>query len=108
MIAHVATIRPVRHLGFWTPTILSLMAARVAGPACFEQKPGSPLGFVDPHLDETGTCYVAVLVAYVMRFTQARCQALVVFAKLGKHIQGSHVIGIIVEDALQAPDVANG
>src|SRR5438445_1460523 len=73
-----------------------------------KKKPGAPLGFVEPHLDEAGGGDVAVLVAYVMRLAKARRKVPVVLAQLGEHVLRLHVFGIVVEHALRAGDVPDG
>src|SRR6266478_9069764 len=74
---------------------------------CLEQEPDAPLGLVDPILYQAGGCHVVVLVANRVRLAQARDQLLVVVAQLGEHVQRRDEIGVIVQHALQAADVAN-
>ena len=62
------------------------MAAGVAAAARFEQKPASPLRFVDPHLDQAGRRDVTTLLADVVRLAQPRRQRLVVLAELPEHV----------------------
>jgi hypothetical protein len=46
----------------------------------FEEKPGAPLGFVDPDLKQAGAGHIAMLVANVVRLAQARHQLSVIVA----------------------------
>src|SRR6266508_6978133 len=48
-----------------------------------------------------------MLVAKAMRLAQIRYQLLVVVAQLGEHVQGRDEIRIVVEDTLQAADLAD-
>src|ERR1700751_1970268 len=73
-----------------------------------EQEPGAPLGFIDPVFQQACARHVAVLVAEVVDLPHARGELLVVVAKLGQHVLGRHVIGVIVQDTLQAADVSDG
>src|SRR5215831_2559554 len=54
-----------------------------------EQEPGTTLGLVDPVLE------------------QARGQLLVIVAQLRKHIQRRDEVSVVVQDSLQAADVAD-
>src|SRR6516164_2486814 len=72
-----------------------------------EQEPGAPLGLVDPVLDQAGAGHVLVLVANRVGLAQARRQLLVVVAQLREHVQRCDEIGVVVEYALQAGDVAD-
>src|SRR5262252_7686524 len=72
-----------------------------------EQEPGAPLGLVDPVLDQAGAGHVLVLVANRVSLAQARRQLLVVVAQFGKHIQRRDEVGVVVQHALQASDVAD-
>src|SRR6516225_8044436 len=72
-----------------------------------EQEPGPPLGLVDPVLDQAGAGHVLVLVANRVSLAQARRQLLVVVAQFGKHIQRRDEVGVVVQHALQAADVAH-
>jgi hypothetical protein len=42
-----------------------------------------------------------------VRLAHSRRQLLVVVTQLGQHVQRSNVVGIVVQDALQAADLAN-
>src|SRR6185437_12878788 len=85
---------------------------RSSSPATrLKQEPHTPLGLIDPVLDEARGCDVAQLVHYVVHFTQTTGQRLVVLAQLGEHIERIDVVGIVVLDSLQAgnvPDRAEG
>src|SRR5262249_5859071 len=72
-----------------------------------EQEPGSPLGLVDPVLDQAGAGHVVVLVANRVGLAQARRQLLVVIAQLREHVEGRDEVGVVVQHALQAADVAD-
>jgi hypothetical protein len=72
-----------------------------AGAARLEQEPDAPLGFVDPHFQQARRRDVAVLVADAVRFAHAVRQARVVLAQLGEHVERRHVLGVVVEHALQ-------
>src|SRR6266849_7349925 len=76
-------------------------------PGRFEEKPGPPLGLVDPVLDQARAGHVVVLVANGVRFTQTGDQLLVVVAQLGEHVEGRHEICVIVEDTLEPPDLTD-
>ena len=51
---------------------------------------------------------VLVLVAEIVRLAQAADEILVVVAQLGQHVLRRHVVGVVVLDALQARDLADG
>src|SRR5215471_7596755 len=73
----------------------------------FEQEPGTPLGLVDPVLDQAGAGHVVVLVANRVGLAQARRQLLVVVAQLCEHVEGGDEVRVVVQHALQAADVAD-
>ena len=72
-----------------------------------EQEPGAALGLVDPVFQETGGSDIAVLIAKVVCFAHAGRELPVVVAQFGKHVVRRHVVGIIIQDAFQAPDMAD-
>src|SRR5438093_1289554 len=84
------------------------VAAALARATAFEQEPRAPLGFVDPRLEQTCAGDVSLLVAKTVRRAQTCRQLLVVVAQLGKHVQGGDEVRVVVEDTLQAADVADG
>src|SRR6266540_5542939 len=61
---------------------------RLTAASCLKQEPCSPLGLVDPGLEQACAGDVSLLVAKAMRLAQAHRELLVVVAQLGKHIQG--------------------
>src|SRR5919198_412790 len=61
-----------------------------------EQEPGTPLGLVDPVLDQAGAGHVVVLVADRVRLAQVRRQLLVVVAQLGKHIERRDEVCVVI------------
>jgi len=71
------------------------------GAARLEQKPGAPLGLVDPYFQQTRRCNIAVLVAYAVRFTHPIGEPAVVFTQFGEHVEGRDVVGVIVQDSLE-------
>ena len=46
----------------------------------FEQEPGAPFGFIDPHFDQAGGGDIVMFVANVMRFAKPLREHFVVFA----------------------------
>ena len=60
-----------------------------------EQKPGAPLGFIDPVLQQTRRGDIAVLVAKIVRFAHAGGELLVVVAKLGEHVERRDKIRVV-------------
>src|SRR5215467_14844520 len=72
-----------------------------------EQGPGATLGLVDPVLDQAGAGHVVVLLANRVGLAQARGQLLVIVAQLRKHIQRRDEVSVVVQDSLQAADVAD-
>src|SRR5260370_3840412 len=72
-----------------------------------EQKPRPPVGLVDPDLQPAGCCYVAALVANTMCFAQARGKLFIVITQLCEHILWRNVIGIVVEQPLQAVNMTD-
>src|SRR6185437_826655 len=83
-------------------------APRFAGLAArLEQEPRTAFRLVDPDFDQAGGRDVAMLVAEAVRFSQARGELLVVSAQFGQHVQRLDVLGIVVQYALRARDVAD-
>ena len=80
----------------------------VSVAARFKQKPRAPLGFINLAFDQTCGGDVASLVHHVVQRAQARRQFLIVLAQLSQHVEGFNVVRIIVLDALDAGDVADG
>src|SRR5438094_8188536 len=74
---------------------------------CLEKEPGPSLGFVDPNFDQARGRNVAMFVAHVVRFAQARSQCFVVLCQLGKHVQWLDVFGIVVEHALSTRNLTD-
>src|SRR5438128_8914016 len=64
-----------------------LASGRVAAPRSLEEEPDALLGLVDPHLEQARGCDIAVLVAHAVRGTQLGCEAHVVVAQLGQHVE---------------------
>src|SRR5215468_11673719 len=94
-----------------TESTRAVTSARVrsSGISCgLEQEPGAPLSLIDPDLDQARARHIAVLVAKPMRLPEVCGKLLVVVAELGKHVHRCDEIGIVVEDALQTTDVADG
>src|SRR5258706_2826518 len=77
-------------------------------PAGLEQEPSPALCLVNPDLQKTRGRNVAKFVTKTMNLAHARCEILVVFAQLRKHVQGRDIIRIVVEHALQPRDFPNG
>src|SRR3954471_13605577 len=72
-----------------------------------EQKPDAAFGFVDPDLDEARRSDVAMLLTHIVRGSQRSEKRLVVLAQVGDHVECRYILGIIVHDALQPPDLAD-
>jgi hypothetical protein len=49
---------------------------------------------------------IIVLVAQTVYLSKGGDKLLVIVTKLGEHVLGSHIVGVVVEDALQAADLA--
>src|SRR6202007_2557272 len=81
--------------------------AGIAAPPGLVEKPGTPLGLVDPDLDQARGRDVAALVAHVVRLAQPGGQRLVVFAQLGEHVGGLDILRIVIADALHAGDMTD-
>src|SRR5262252_1284221 len=62
-----------------------------------EQEPGATFGLVDPVLDQAGAGHLVVLLANRVGLAQAR----------GQHIQRRDEVSVVVQDSLQAADVAD-
>src|SRR5262245_50383427 len=75
--------------------------------AGLEQEPGAPLSLVDPDFQEARGCHIAMLIAQPVRLAQARDELLVVVTQLGEHVVGRDEVGVVVENALQAGDMAD-
>ena len=82
-------------------------AGSITLSARLEQEPDPLFSLVDPIFQEACGGDIPVLVANAVRFPHACRQLLVVVAELGQHIERRHVVGIVVQDTLQAGDVAN-
>src|SRR5262245_23795506 len=78
-----------------------------AAPARFEQEPGPPLGLVDPVLEQARARHVVVLVAESVRLAHVRGELLVVLTQLCQHVERRDIVGIVVQDTLQAADLAD-
>lgn len=76
-------------------------------PGDLEQEPQTPLRLVDPVLDQARRRHVGMRGRQFVRLTQRVDQLTVIFPKLGQHIIGCDVIGIVVADALEAINMAN-
>src|SRR5579871_2774942 len=76
------------------------MTRRVPAPARFEQEPGSPLGLVDPVLDQAGGRDVSMLIAHIVHLAQSGGERLVVLAQLGEHVERIDILGIVIRNAL--------
>jgi hypothetical protein len=83
------------------------MAGAVPASRGLIQEPRTPLGLVYPVLDQTGTRNIAVLIAQVVRRTQAFRQRQIVLAQFGKHIKWIDVRCVVVAYSLCASDVPN-
>src|SRR5882724_5973108 len=81
---------------------LLVLAARL------EQEPRTPLGLVDPVLDETCGGNVTCLIHNIVHLAQARGERLIVLPELGQHIERIDIVGIVVLDTLQTGNVTNG
>src|SRR5262245_45692084 len=77
------------------------------GAACFEQEPGASLSLVDPDFQQARGRNIVMLVAQPVRLAQARGELLVVVTQLGEHVIGRDEIGVVVENTLQTPDMAD-
>src|SRR5262245_25689389 len=87
-----------------TASLLKLSSGITCG---LEQEPSPPLSLIDPDLDEACARHIGVLIAKPMHLPQICGELLVVVTELGEHIHRRDEIGIIVEHALQAADVAD-
>src|SRR5229473_7941112 len=76
-------------------------------PRGLEQEPCTPLGLIDPDFQQARGSNIVVLVAQAMRLAQACRQLLIVIAQFGEHVHRRDKIRIVVQDALQAADVAD-
>src|SRR5271169_629164 len=76
--------------------------ALIAPPTRFEQEPSTPLGLIDPVLDQAGSRDIAVFVDHPMQLPQARRQGLVVIAQLSEHVERFNVVGVVIHDPLDA------
>src|SRR5258708_15806890 len=85
----------------------TLPAGRVASAARLEQVPDPLFRLVDPDFEQARRGDVASLVAHAVRPAHVRCQTLVVLTQLGEHVERTHVFGVVVENALQLPDLAD-
>src|SRR5690242_4300344 len=72
-----------------------------------KEEPSPPFRLIDPSLDQAGAGHISVLVANSVCLTQMRRELLVVVTQFGEHIHGCDEICVVVQDALQAGDVAN-
>ena len=77
------------------------MTCGIAASTRLEQKPGAPLGLVDPNLNQARGGDVAMLLADVVGLAKTGRERLVVFPQFGKHIEGFDVVRVIVCDSLQ-------
>ena len=77
-------------------------------PAGLEEKPYTPLGFVDPGLDQTRGCDVTQFIDNVVYLSKTRRQGEVVIAKLREHVERIDVVRVVVDDSLQTRDVPDG
>ena len=50
---------------------------------------------------------IIVLVAQTVYLSKGGDKLLVIVTKLSEHVLGSHIVGVVVEDALQAADLAD-
>ena len=73
----------------------------------FISKPDAPFGLVDSHFQQARRRDVAVFVAGSVRLAHGIHQAGVVLAQLRQHVEGRHVSGVVVGEALQSCDVAD-
>ena len=74
----------------------------------FEKKPRTPLTLINPGLEQAGGGDISLCVAQVMDRPHAEHKRLVVFAQLAQHIFSSNIFRVVIGDALQARDLANG
>src|SRR5882757_6485599 len=72
------------------------------------EEPSATLGFVDPHLKQAGSGDIVVLITKGVCFPHVGCELPVVVSKLSEHTGRRHEFGIIVEQALQTTDLADG
>src|SRR6266850_580837 len=89
------------------PKTLGNRSSSLSRASGLEQEPRATLGLIDPVFQQARGGNVAVFVAKAVDLAQVVCQLLVVIAQLGKHIHRRDEIGIIVQHALQAADVAD-
>src|SRR5215471_12055599 len=97
-------------LGAVLPAACILRSSRKLGlsPPCgFEQEPCTPLGLIDPDLQQACGGNIPVLLAKVVCLADVCYELFVVLAQFGKHIHRRNKLRIIVRNALQAADVAD-
>src|SRR5258705_5458367 len=68
--------------------------------ARLEQVPDSPLGFVNPDLDQARARRVTMLFTHSMRFAQISRELLVVFAQLCQHVGRRYMVRLVVQQPL--------
>src|SRR5882757_7759381 len=79
----------------------------LGSPRRLEKKPRATLAFVDPYLEQARGSHIIVLVAQTVYRSKGGDELLVIVTKLGEHVLGSHIVGVVVEDPLQAGDLAD-
>ena len=75
--------------------------------ARLEQEPSAAFRLVDPALNQARAGDIAMLVAEAMRLAQICCQLFVVLAQLRQHIERRDEFCVVIEYALQAPDMTD-
>src|ERR1700722_17506046 len=74
----------------------------------FEKEPNMALRFVDPVFEQACRSYFAYDIAYIVNGKHAEDECLVVVAQFAQHIERVYVLGVVVFNALQAGDMADG
>jgi len=88
-------------------SVISIMPLTLSASASSRTEPRASLGLVDPNLNEAGAGDVVVLLAKGMHLTQVCGQLAVVVSQLGKHVERRNKTCVIVENTLQARDLAD-
>ncbi len=83
------------------------MTATLGWPACLEQEPAALLRLVDEILQQAGSRHILVLVRELVGFAHVLDLSLVVVHEFVEHIDGPHIVLVVVFDALQLRDLSN-
>ena len=76
-------------------------------PRRFKEKPDTPFGLIDPVFEEARGRDVFVLLAKLVQLLNRTYELQVIVSELREHVERRHVVGVVVQDALLAADLAN-